>query len=98
LTKKAPSRKLVKQLKKQPFTSKELSMSDNLRRFYAIRQCLNQLYPTPPKGNFARHLTTLAALISGIVGSRSTNLPKIAESVVSDTKAESRIKKILPVY
>ena len=49
-------------------------MSDNLRRFYSIRQCLNQLYPTPLTGNLARPLTTLAAMISGIVGSRSTRL------------------------
>ena len=69
-------------------------MSDNLRRFYSIRQCLNQLYPTPPTGNLARHLTTLAAMISGIVGSRSTNLPKIADFVADDTKPESRVKKI----
>ena len=73
-------------------------MSDNLRRFSAIHQCLNQLYPTPPTGNLARQLTTLAALISGIVGSKSCNLPKVAEYVADDTKAESRIKKILPVF
>lgn len=73
-------------------------MSDNLRRHRAIRQSLNSLYPTPPTGNLARQLNTLAALISGIVGSRSTNLPKIAEYVADATKTESRIKKILPVY
>jgi len=32
----------------------------------------------PSQGNFARHLNTLAALISGIVGSKSTQLPHIA--------------------
>ncbi len=47
-------------------------MSDNLRRYRAIRNALTQAYPTPPTGNFARHLQTLAALISGIVGSKST--------------------------
>ena len=73
-------------------------MSDNLRRFSAIRQCLNRLYPRPPAGNLARQLNTLAALISGIVGSKSSNLPKVAEYVVDDTKAESRIKKILPLF
>jgi len=69
-------------------------MSDNLRRFCAIHQCLKSLYPTVPKGNLARQLNTLSALISGIVGSRSPHLSKIAESIVDDTKAESRIKKI----
>jgi hypothetical protein len=42
-------------------------MSDNLRRYRAIRNGLRQLYPTEPKGNVARHLNTLAGLISGIL-------------------------------
>jgi len=46
-----------------------------------------------PQGNVVRHLTTLAALISGIVGSRSTQLPKIATQVPNGTKPESRIKR-----
>ena len=50
-------------------------MSDNLRRYRAIRQALKQCYPGEPKGNMARHLNTLAALISGIVGSKSSQLP-----------------------
>ena len=50
-------------------------MSDNLRRYHAIRNALVQAYPAPPTGNLARHLSTLAALISGIVGSKSTQLP-----------------------
>jgi hypothetical protein len=41
----------------------------------------------------ARHLTTLAALISGIVGSHSTQLPKIATQGPNGTKPESRIKR-----
>ena len=31
-------------------------MSDNLRRYRAIRAALMQAYPTPPTGNVARHL------------------------------------------
>ena len=69
-------------------------MSDNLRRFHAIHQNLKSFYPTVPKGNKARQLKTLAAMISGIVGSKSPHLPKIADSVVEDTKTESQIKKI----
>ena len=53
-------------------------MSDNLRRYRAIRDALTQWYPGQPTGTVARHLTTLAALISGIVASKSTQLPKIA--------------------
>ncbi len=52
-----------------------------------------QLYPTEPKGNTARHLHTLAGLISGIVGSKSTNLPAIADKVPDETKKESRVKR-----
>jgi len=68
-------------------------MSDNLRRYRAIRQALAQCYPTASHGNFARHLTTLAALISGIVGSKSTQLPHIATKVPDGTKPESRVKR-----
>jgi hypothetical protein len=38
-------------------------------------------------------LTTLAALISGIVGSKSTQLPHIATKVPHGTKPESRVKR-----
>jgi hypothetical protein len=68
-------------------------MSDNLRRYRAIKQALKQLYPKEPKGNLARHLNTLAGLISGIVGSKSTNLPHIASKVPDSTEPESRVKR-----
>src|SRR6266699_113768 len=68
-------------------------MSDNLRRYRAIRNALTQAYPTSPTGNFARHLHTLAALISGIVGSKSTPLPTIATTVPDGIKPESRVKR-----
>jgi hypothetical protein len=38
-------------------------------------------------------LSTLAALISGIVGSKSTQLPHIAAKVPNGTKPESRVKR-----
>jgi hypothetical protein len=50
-------------------------MSDDLRRYRAIREALTPGYPSEPTGNMARHLPTLAALISGIVASKSTQLP-----------------------
>src|ERR671936_870970 len=68
-------------------------MSDNLRRYRAIRDALMHAYPTPPTGNFARHVQTLAALISGIVGSKSTQLPTIATKVPDGTQPESRVKR-----
>ena len=68
-------------------------MSDNLRRYRAIRDALTQCYPGQPSGTVARHLITLAALISGIVGSKSTQLPHIAAKVPNGTKPESRVKR-----
>ena len=68
-------------------------MSDNLRRYRAIRDALKQYYPGQPTGTVARHLTTLAALISGIVASKSTQLPHIASHVPDGTKPESRVKR-----
>ena len=68
-------------------------MSDNLRRYRAIRDALMHAYPTPPTGNCARHVQTLAALISGIVGSKSTQLPTIATKVPDGAKPESRVKR-----
>lgn len=67
-------------------------MSDNLRRYRSVQRGLKKLYPREPKGNVLRHLDTLAALISGIVGSKSTHLPQIATKIVDENKPESRVK------
>lgn len=68
-------------------------MSDNLKRLRAIREALKELYPGEPKGNLVRHLHVLSAIISGIIGSRSTNLPLIAGKVPDNCKVESRAKR-----
>jgi hypothetical protein len=68
-------------------------MSDNLRRYRAIWDALAQGYPGHPTGTMARHLMTLAALISGIVASQRTQLPHIAAKVPDGTKPESRVKR-----
>jgi hypothetical protein len=68
-------------------------MSDNRTRYRAIKKAVKQLYPGEPKGNLACHLDTLAGLISGIVGSRSTNLPHIASRVPDHTAPDSRVKR-----
>src|SRR5499426_4565148 len=69
-------------------------MRDNLRRYRAIREALIQWYPGPPTGTVVRHLTTLAARISGIVGSKSTQLPSGATKIPDGTKPESRVKRL----
>ena len=68
-------------------------MRDNLRRSRAIRNALTQAYPTAPTGNFARHLHTLAALISGLVGSKSPQLPTRATKGPDGPKPESRVQR-----
>ena len=69
-------------------------MGDNLRRYRAIRESLIQCYPVEPSGRMVQHLTTLAALISGIVGSKSSQLPSIAMKVADRAKPESRVKRM----
>jgi len=68
-------------------------MSDNLRRYRALRHALAQGYPTSSLGNCARHLHTLAARISGLVGSKSPPLPPIAMPVPDGPKPASRGKR-----
>ena len=68
-------------------------MSDNRRVYRTIRMTLKQMYPTEPKGNVARMLTTLAALVSGIVLGNSCQLPSIARKAPDGARADSRIKR-----
>ena len=68
-------------------------MSDNLRQYRAIRDALRQAYPGEPQGRSTRHLTTLAAMISGSIASKSTQLPKVAAKVPTGIKPESRVKR-----
>jgi hypothetical protein len=42
---------------------------------------------------YEKALTTLAALISGMVAGKSTQLPKVASQVPDGTKPESRVKR-----
>jgi len=68
-------------------------MSDSRRVYSAIRQAVKQLYPQEPRGNVARHLNTLAGLVTGIVLGRSCHLPKLAHKTPDATLAESRHKR-----
>ena len=67
-------------------------MSENIRRFKIIFNSLKKLCPNEPTGNYARRLTTLAYFISGIIGSKSCQLPSIATKVIDDRQADSKIK------
>src|ERR1700709_1536355 len=68
-------------------------MSDNLRRYRAIKQQLLQLCPDA-KGRQLQYLIVLAGLISGIVASRHTALPNVAAKIVDATKPTSRVKRL----
>lgn len=68
-------------------------MGDNLTRYYAVHSALRQLCSQEPKGNQARHLRTLAHLVSGIVGSRRCSLGAIASKSPDGNQRESRIKR-----
>ncbi|HZG68902.1 MAG TPA: IS4 family transposase [Herpetosiphonaceae bacterium] len=52
-----------------------------------------QLYPSSLSARQTRHLVTLAALISGIVASRQTQLPAIASKLPDPSTRESRVKR-----
>jgi hypothetical protein len=69
-------------------------MSDNLRRSRAICHALLQAYPMSPPGHCARHVQTLAALMSGSVGGKSTQQPPMATKVPDGSQPESRVKRV----
>lgn len=69
-------------------------MSDSRRVYRALKQAMKQLYPTEPQGNLARHLETLAGMVSGIVLSQSCQLPKIASKVPGEVHPDSRTKQM----
>lgn len=68
-------------------------MSDSRRVYRAIRQAVKQLYPEEPQGNLARHLNTPAGMVTGIVLSKSCQLPKMAGKAPDETLPESRTKR-----
>jgi len=68
-------------------------MSDHLRRHRAIHAALLPGYSGQLTGTLVRHLTTLAALISGIVGSQSTQLPTMAARLPDRTHPASRVQR-----
>ena len=68
-------------------------MSDGKKVYRTVKNALHKLSPVEPRGNFARHMKSLATLISGIVNGRSSQLPKIAENVADGNKIESRVRR-----
>ncbi len=69
-------------------------MSDSRRVHRAIKKAVKQLYPEEPQGNLARHLETLAFMVSGIVLGKSCQLPKIASKGPDEVHPDSRVKQM----
>jgi hypothetical protein len=67
-------------------------MSDNHQRYSSIKKALMQMYPEA-KGQSAKGLNTLAGMINGIVGSKSTHYGAIASKTPDRSKLESRVKR-----
>ena len=58
-------------------------MSDTSRRYRAIKQGLMQFFQPSPTGHHERHLTTLVAMICGLVGAQRAHLSAIADHAPS---------------
>ncbi len=68
-------------------------MSDSRRRYRAIMAKLEQLYPEA-KRRKKQHLAVLAAFISGIVGSESTQTRKVPRRSGLKRKVDTRQKQL----
>ena len=69
-------------------------MSDNLKRYNAIKTGLEQLCGSKLAGHFQHNLDTLALMVNGIIGSGSVQLPKLAIKAPLDIKVESRTARL----
>jgi len=69
-------------------------VSDNIRRYLAVRQHLCQNHPHASGSKRLRgHLRTLGGMVAGIVASGRTTLSKLAMKAPDSTKAQSRTKR-----
>ena len=68
-------------------------MSDTYRRYRAIKQNLVQYYHHACTGHSERHFTTLAALVCGLVGARSSHLSMIADHAPAGPATQESIIK-----
>ncbi len=68
-------------------------MYGNRRTYRHIMSSLRQLYPRRLTARQAQHLNTMAAMICGIVLSKSSRLEQIARKIPEKTQVESRVKR-----
>jgi len=55
---------------------------------------LTQYYPGEMSGRMPQHVTPLAAFISGIGGSQSSQWPSMATNMADQAQLESRVKRL----
>lgn len=70
-------------------------MADNHQGYHRINQTFRQLYPQPLTSRQARHLNTLAGMVSGIVRSGKSHFKAMAKKVPDGSKTESRSKRFV---
>jgi hypothetical protein len=68
-------------------------MGDNHHVYRRIRESLKQVYPQRLTGRQARHMNTLAGMVSGMVRSGKSQLKAMAKKAPDKSKVESRIKR-----
>jgi truncated hemoglobin YjbI len=68
-------------------------MGDNHHVYRRIRESLRQIYPKRLTGRQARHMNTLAGMVSGMVRSGKSHLKAMAKKAPDHSKVESRIKR-----
>lgn len=73
-------------------------MSDNLKRYRAIKDALVQLHPSAPSGRMLQSLCVLAMFINGIIASKSTHTRDVARTAPSKAKVTSREKQLSRWY
>jgi hypothetical protein len=69
-------------------------MSDNHKRYDAIKRGLEQLYGTKVEGHLQHNLHTLALFINGIIAAGSVHLPKLGLKAPLNSRVESRTAKL----
>lgn len=69
-------------------------MSDSRRTHRAIKKAFKQLCPQELQGNEARHLETLVSMVTGIVLSKSCQLPQMARKIPGEIHPDSQVKKM----
>jgi len=73
-------------------------MNNCITIYRQVNEFFKSLYPVELKGNLRRNMSTMAAMITGIIIGRETQLPKIALNVPEPIKVpstEKRLKRLL---